>query len=93
MSYLLNVDKKIKYQELKKMSYLTNKKTKQINKVDEFIEGEKFKYKFINEDTIYYNEFIIRSNPRKPYVVLTISSSIKAPFSLDIFSLKSTLGK
>lgn len=91
MSFMQNVDPKIKYLELNKIKYVKNRNTKEINKIEKFKQNDIFEYIFVLIDIVYTVKFQIQKSRKHTYLI--VHQSIKAPFTMDILSLKTILGK
>ena len=57
VSYLSNVDKSIKYDQLEDTTYIKNTHTNEINKIKKYEKDLEFEMMFIMDDVVYINSF------------------------------------
>ena len=93
MSFLKKVNSSLKFENLYRTTYITNNKTKEICKLEEYTENKSFTFIRIKDDVIYYSCFYLKYLPNKPFGIIITINRILAPFTLDSFSLKAFLGK
>jgi len=89
-SYMYSIDKKFNKELLSKKTFFKGENL--FYKIF-LINETKFNSVFIKDDVIYNDSFYLISNKKKTQYKIVIKKSMKAPFSLNITSLKSTTAK